>query len=128
MALHYCFRQLYGLGIEKLETSEAERIFGAVWASVYKGVFDEETLQLVENLLKQKPDFNRQANDMALNMQADHKAYKYAVVYLIFAYLFGCGFELDIGKAEEYAEKCEALGDEYATVWKTHIEAVKNGK
>ena len=127
-ALYYCFGELYGLGIEKLETSAVERIFGAVWASVYKGVFDEETLQLVEKLLKQKHDFNRQANDMALNMQADHKAYKYAVVYLIFAYLFGCGFEPDIGKAEEYAEKCEALGDEYATVWKTHIEAVKSGK
>ena len=50
-ALHYCFGELYGLGIEKLETSAVERIFGAVWASVYKGDFDEETLQLVEKLL-----------------------------------------------------------------------------
>lgn len=65
---------------------------------------------------------------MALNMQADHKAYKYAVVYLIFAYLFGCGFEPNIEKAEEYAEKSEALGDEKAAVWKARIEAVKNGK
>ena len=128
IALHGCFRELYGLGVENFETCAEEQIFGAVWASVYKGDFDEETLQLVEKLLKQKPDFNRQANDTALNMQADHKAYKYAVVYLIFAYLYGCGFEPNIEKAEEYAEKSEALGDEYAAVWKTRIEAVKNGK
>ena len=31
-------------------------------------------------------------------------------------------------KAEEYAEKSEALGDERAAVWKARIEAVKNGK
>ena len=127
-ALYYCFGELYGLGIEKLETSAVERIFGAVWASVYKGDFDEETLQLVEKLLKQKPDFNRQVNETALNMQPDNKDYKYATVYLIFAYLYGCGFEPDIGKAEEYAEKSEALGDEKAAVWKARIEAVKNGK
>lgn len=127
-ALYYCFGELYGLGIEKLETSASERIFGAVWASVYKGNFDEETLQLVEKLLKQKPDFNQQTNNMALNMQTDHKSYKYAVIYLIFAYLYGCGFDPNIEKAEEYAEKSEALGDEYAAAWKARIEAVKNGK
>ena len=128
IALHYCFGELYGLGIEKLETSAVERIFGAVWASVYKGDFDEETLQLVEKLLKQKPDFNRQANDTALNMQPDDKKIMYATTYLIFAYLYGYGFEPNIEKAEEYAEKSEALGDESAAVWKARIEAVKNGK
>ena len=52
----------------------------------------------------------------------------YATTYLIFAYLYGYGFEPNIEKAEEYAEKSEALGDEYAAVWKARIEAVKNGK
>ena len=128
IALHYCFGELYGLGIEKLETSAVERIFGAVWASVYKGSFDEETLQLVERLLKQKPDFNQQTNDTALNMQPDDKNIMYATTYLIFAYLYGYGFDPNIEKAEEYAEKSEALGDESAAVWKARIEAVKNGQ
>ena len=66
-----------------------------------------------EKLLKQKPDFNRQANDIALNMQADHKSYKYAIAYLIFAYLYGWGFEQNIMKAEEYAAKADAVGDEH---------------
>ncbi len=127
-ALHYCFGELYGLGIEKLETSAVERIFGAVWASVYKGDFDEETLRLVEKLLKQKPDFNQQANDTALNKQPDDKNIKYATTYLIFAYLYGCGFEPNIEKAEEYTEKSEALGDEHTSAWKARIEIVKSGK
>ena len=127
-ALYYCFKELYGLGSEKLETSAVIRIFGAVWASVYKGEFDEETLQLVEKLLKQNPDFNRQANDTALNMQADNKSYKYAVTFLIFAYLYGLGFEKNIEKAEEYAAKAEAAGDEYAASWKARIETVKNSQ
>ena len=61
-------------------------------------------------------------------MQPDDKNIMYATTYLIFAYLYGYGFEPNIEKAEEYAEKSEALGDESATVWKARIEAVKNGK
>ena len=114
--LHYCFGQLYG--IEKIECSAEKRIFGSVWLSVdYKGDFDDDNLQLVKRFLTSKPDFNRQVNETALNMQPDNEDYKYAT-----------GFEPDIEKAEEYAEKSEALGDEKAAVWKARIEAVKNGK
>lgn len=96
--------------------------------TINQGDFDDDNLQLVKRFLTSKPDFNRQVNETALNMQPDNKDYKYATVYLIFAYLYGCGFEPDIEKAEEYAEKSEALGDEKAAVWKARIEAVKNGK
>lgn len=125
--LHYCFGQLYG--IEKLECSAEKRIFGSVWLSVdYKGDFDDDNLQLVKRFLTSKHDFTRLVNETALNMQPDDKNFKYATIYLIFAYLYGCGFEPDIEKAEEYAKRAESLGDEKAAVWKTRIEAVKNSK
>lgn len=65
------------------------------------------TCNWLKGFWQANPIFNRQVNETALNMQPDNKDYKYATVYLIFAYLYGCGFEPDIEKAEEYAEKSE---------------------
>ena len=125
--LHLCFGRFYGFE-EPYDHAEID-VYGSVWLSADNhGTLDEENLGTVKRFLGKHPDFTRLVNETALNMQPDDKNLRYATAYLIFAYLYGCGFEPDIEKAEEYAKKAESLEDEKAAVWKARIEAVKNGK
>lgn len=125
--LYLCFGRFYGFE-EPYDHAEID-VYGSVWLSVdHNGSFDDKNIELVQSFLEKHPDLTRLANETALNMQPDDKNFIYATAYLIFAYLYGCGFEPSIEKAEEYAKKADELGDEKAVVWKARIESVKNGK
>ena len=89
----------------------------------------EEGINLLGEIYRRHPDFNREVNEFALNAQPDYKNYSGILPYLSLAHLYGWGYEPNVQEAEEYADKAEALEKNIITEnLRTRIEAVKNGK
>lgn len=89
----------------------------------------EEGINLLGEIYRRHPDFNREVNEFALNAQPDYKYSSAVAPYLSLAHLYGWGYEPNVQKAEEYVDKAEALEKNKITEnLRARIEAVKNGQ
>lgn len=129
--LYSCLGDLCGLKRNESDITAIDFVFIFVTMSLegHTAEETEEGINLLGEIYRRHPDFNREVNEFALNAQPDYKEYSGILPYLSLAHLYGWGYEPNVQEAEEYADKAEALEKNIITEnLRTRIEAVKNGK
>ena len=129
--LYSCLSNLCGLKNKESVNTTIDFVFCFVIMSLegHTAEETEEGINLLGEIYRRHPDFNREVNEFALNAQPDYKNYSGILPYLSLAHLYGWGYEPNVQEAEEYADKAEALEKNIITEnLRTRIEAVKNGK
>lgn len=129
--LYSCLGDLCGLKRNESDITAIDFVFIFVTMSLEDHTAEEteEGINLLGEIYRRHPDFNREVNEFALNAQPDYKEYSGILPYLSLAHLYGWGYEPNVQEAEEYADKAEALEKNIITEnLRTRIEAVKNGK
>lgn len=129
--LYSCLGHLCGLKNKESVNTTIDFVFCFVTMSLegHTAEETEEGINLLGEIYRRHPDFNREVNEFALNAQPDYKNYSGILPYLSLAHLYGWGYEPNVQKAEEYVDKAEALEKNKITEnLRARIEAVKNGK
>lgn len=129
--LYSCLGDLCGLKNKESVNTTIDFVFCFVIMSLegHTAEETEEGINLLGEIYRRHPDFNREVNEFALNAQPDYKYYSGILPYLSLAHLYGWGYEPNVQKAEEYVDKAEALEKNKITEnLRARIEAVKNGK
>lgn len=129
--LYSCLGDLCGIKPTEYVNTAIDFVFCFVKMSLegHTAEETEEGINLLGEIYRRHPDFNREVNEFALNAQPDYKYYSAVAPYLSLAHLYGWGYEHNVQKAEEYVDKAEALEKNKITEnLRARIEAVKNGK
>lgn len=129
--LYSCLGDLCGINPTEYVNTKIDFVFWFVKMSLegHTAEETEEGINLLGEIYRRHPDFNREVNEFALNAQPDYKNYSGILPYLSLAHLYGWGYEPNVQEAEEYADKAEALEKNKITEnLRARIEAVKNGQ
>lgn len=129
--LYSCLGDLCGIKPTESVNTTIDFVFWFVKMSLegHTAEETEEGINLLGEIYRRHPDFNREVNEFALNAQPDYKNYSGILPYLSLAHLYGWGYEPNVQEAEEYADKAEALEKNKITEnLRARIEAVKNGQ
>ena len=128
-----CLGALYGLNKSKSGVTAIDYVFGFVTAVLDERTASEEScesLKLMGEIFRRRPDFNREVNEFALNAQPDYKNYGCVAPYLSLAHLYGWGYEPNVQEAEAFADRAAEASENSKEIkrLRTRIQAVKNGQ